>query len=294
VIDRPPTLDSLLRERPEWSGWVALLGACHRAADDPAWDDAAADAEVPAPLPDRPLLHGARIAVDGRATGRFVREILTLAADNSGPAASLRGALALDTDAAVAVLEAAVVGDRARLDAVAVELGAAPGALTALAPLLGAPLLRACARRLADRVPVSWTAGFCPVCASWPVVAEEHGLERGRRFRCGRCAADWPGTWLRCPFCDNADHRTLGTLVPDGIASRFVLTCQACRGYVKTLTVLRSTPAADLDVLDLATVELDVVALERGYARPAAPARLLETRVIGRPRARRPWLPLLG
>ena len=52
-----------------------------------------------------------------------------------------------------------------------------------------------------------------------------------------------------------------------------------CRGYLKTVTTLTPTSADDLALLDLATVELDVAAIEHGYARPAGPALPLGARV---------------
>lgn len=286
-----PTLEALGHERPEWSGWLALLATSRRAADDPTWDAALASAEIPPPTADRPLLDGAVLTVDDKAAGRFVRELLGLAADNPGPAATLRGAAALDLNGALTVLQAAVIGERARLDAVAVEIGADARPLRALAPLLAAPLLRACAQRWADRVPAPWLAGHCLVCASWPLLAEERGLERARRFRCGRCASDWHGQWLRCPFCGNTDHLRLGTLLPEARAtSSFVVTCEACRGYLKTLTTLKPTPAGDLGLVDLTTVELDVAAIDRGYARHADAGHALTVTLSARPRPGRRWL----
>jgi FdhE protein len=50
--------------------------------------------------------------------------------------------------------------------------------------------------------------------------------------------------------------------------TRKVETCGACRGYVKTLTTLVPTPADELALVDLATIELDVAAVEHGWARP--------------------------
>ena len=59
-------------------------------------------------------------------------------------------------------------------------------------------------------------------------------------------------------------------------------TCGACSGYVKTVTTLAPTPAEELALLDLATVDLDAAALARGYARPEGPGSALGARVITR------------
>ena len=65
--------------------------------------------------------------------------------------------------------------------------------------------------------------------------------------------------------------------------TRKVDTCAACRGYLKTLTTLLPTAADELGLLDLATVELDVAALEHGYARPSGVGAPLRVRL--QPRA---------
>ena len=44
--------------------------------------------------------------------------------------------------------------------------------------------------------------------------------------------------------------------------------CRRCLGYVKTLTTLQGSPPAKILLDDLATVDLDVAAFERGYGRP--------------------------
>jgi hypothetical protein len=86
-----------------------------------------------------------------------------------------------------------------------------------------------------------------------------------------------------CPYCENANHTRLAALIgAEGGPGRRVDRCEACRGYVKTLAVLRATPPEDIPLADLVSVELDVAALEHGYRRPTAPARLLPTRLVAR------------
>jgi FdhE protein len=147
------------------------------------------------------------------------------------------------------------------------------------------PLLRATAERWRERLPAAWSRGYCPLCGAWPTLAEARGLERDRRLRCGRCAADWPFAWLQCVYCGMDDHARLGSLVGEAEAARrasSVDTCLACHGYLKTVTTLGPTPANELALLDLTTVPLDVAALEQGYRRPAGPGAALHARVCPR------------
>src|SRR5204862_83499 len=68
----------------------------------------------------------------------------------------------------------------------------------------------------------------------------------------------------------------------DPIRSTTVETCLACRGYLKTVTTLGPTPADELGLLDLATVDLDVAAIGSGYSRPVGPGAPLGARVRAR------------
>jgi FdhE protein len=75
--------------------------------------------------------------------------------------------------------------------------------------------------------------------------------------------------WLRCVYCGERDHRRLGSLVPeDGGEVLKMETCDSCRGYLKSVATLQEIPAFELLLRDLDTVELDLVAMDRGYGRP--------------------------
>jgi FdhE protein len=56
-----------------------------------------------------------------------------------------------------------------------------------------------------------------------------------------------------------------------------------CQGYIKTLATLQATPGPTLVMEDMATVDLDIVALECGYTRPKRPGYALGLRVLATP-----------
>jgi FdhE protein len=61
----------------------------------------------------------------------------------------------------------------------------------------------------------------------------------------------------------------LGSLVTEDDSDMLkVETCAGCRGYLKSIATLQAIPPFELLLKDLETVELDLVALERGYSRP--------------------------
>ena len=84
---------------------------------------------------------------------------------------------------------------------------------------------------------------------------------------------------FRCAFCGNADHERLGSLVAEAEGeTRKVETCGACRGYLKNITTLRAWAPDEVALADLATVDLDLAAIDRGYERPPAPVLDLHLR----------------
>jgi FdhE protein len=152
------------------------------------------------------------------------------------------------------------------------------------------PLLLAAGRAAAPLLTgQTWSAGVCPVCAAWPALAEARGLERRRGLRCGRCGAGWDMADGRCAFCGETDHRQLGYLAPEAEReARRVATCDTCRGYLKTFTVLAPLPPAEIGLRDLSTLELDIAALDRGYTRIGEAG--FPIRVTVRPARRAGWL----
>jgi FdhE protein len=266
-------MDGLRRNHPEWRPWLALLEPAVAAMRDAAWDEAVTW-EPPAADGDQPVLAQTTITVDRRAAERWWRTLLAAAVE--GPAAAL-ARMPID---AVELLDAAVSDDSARLNALATSASAPMGAVRAVAGLAAMPILHSCRRRVA-RAP--WRHGSCPVCGAWPTLAEARGLERSRHGRCARCGSDWALPWLQCAFCGNDDHARLHALVPEATGeARKVEACAVCHAYLKSIMTLTPTPPADVAVLDLVTVDLDVAALSEGYARPAeAP---LHARVVARER----------
>jgi FdhE protein len=132
------------------------------------------------------------------------------------------------------------------------------------------PALEQLARQLAPlRGAATWQQGYCPTCGGWPLLGEYRGLEQTRFLRCGLCATEWAVDRLLCPFCGSRSHENLGYLYVEGDEHKRAATCDNCRGYVKMLATLAPIPAAELAIHDLATIHLDMVALERGYAAPA-------------------------
>jgi FdhE protein len=261
-----------------------LLSEAERALDDAGWRtplDGAESGDKLVDSEDVPLLNGLALQVDADVAQRLVRRLASTAAAGHLPdAASLRGYRPSAADA-VALIEAAVRQDLTELAALADAAGVERGPLMSVAHLAALPLLQSCGRLLADQVPRHWPHGHCPICGAWPILAERRGLDRSRRLRCGRCAAEWEVQWLCCAYCDEREHERLGSLVPeDGGETLKVETCTSCQGYLKSIATLQGIPPFELLLRDLETVELDLVAVERGYGRPEESRFRLKVRLV--------------
>jgi FdhE protein len=271
------TLNQLeaLASDPTVGALARLQSIALRAAADPVWATGLGDL-IAIPPSGQPLLEGKKLVVSGEALRALLRDLASAATQDDGRIGRLLGDGRLDP---ISLVEASVCQDVARLEALADSSDVEPGFLATLVSLASLPLLLAVGRLAAGR-PQFWSSGECPVCGAWPTLAEVTGVERKRTLRCGRCGAGW---WMRhgqCVYCGADDHRALGYLAAEATReSRQAVTCERCHGYLKSIAAHAPADPFSLGLLDLTTVELDVAALERGYARPG-PARTLDARVL--------------
>jgi len=280
-------LDALTEAHPEWSAWLRVVREVATELSDPGWDASAATTTAEQTAPDMaPLLAGAALRPDGPAVARLWNRLAGAARAQGlqAMAGDVQKAPQASTGEALAIFLAALNQDDAALDLQASRAGATPEGWRTLAHLLPMPYLHACARRWAASPRSAWTQGYCPVCGAWPAFAEVRGIERTRHLRCGRCGAGWPMAVLSCTYCASTDHDTLGTLVDDNKKSRFAVdVCRGCSGYLKSCTTLQATPSDEVLAMDLASVEFDLAAVERGFLRPAGPGVLLHASLVTDP-----------
>jgi FdhE protein len=281
--------DPITQRDPGWRLWSTLIEATQREMQEPGWMTA-----VPQLKPDRPatapLLAGAAVTLAPGVAQRWVRQLLQQAMHEP----HLHAARVVAADAqrfdALTLLEAAICLDEPRLVELARRGGMDPAVLGALAHLAALPLLQACARLLAQQLPLAWPHGYCPVCGGWPTLAERRGVERTHRLRCARCGGDWGRPVLCCPYCGESDHQRLGTLMPEnGGEARQVAICMTCKGYLKVLMTLQGGASDGLVRHDLETIDLDIAALDRGYKRPKPPGYALFVHVLAPPSRLRAW-----
>src|ERR1051326_26955 len=155
--------------------------------------------------------------------------------------------------------------------------GVDPELLATIGALSVAPLLRAYAAHLLpmlERVDdgstrgAAWQRGYCPICGAWPLLGELRGVELALWLRCSACGGGWRAQRLTCAFCGNVDFHTLGSLVIEDESRFRISVCERCKGYLKVGNAFDPPPPEFLAIDDVASMHLDLAAVERGYQRP--------------------------
>ncbi|HPC86171.1 MAG TPA: formate dehydrogenase accessory protein FdhE [Smithellaceae bacterium] len=111
-----------------------------------------------------------------------------------------------------------------------------------------------------------WTEGYCPICGKEPKIGEIRESEDGRRYLfCHQCGYKWHFRRIKCPFCGNEEQHSLAYFAVEGEESHRVDVCNKCRRYIKIVELPKSSEEVNLDVEDIATLHLDMLAYEEGY-----------------------------
>jgi len=158
--------------------------------------------------------------------------------------------------------------DIAYLDKIADELKIDEVVLRFLIHVSILPSIHANVEKLKDQVDLkNWLRGYCPICGSFPKMSELKG-EGQRYFLCAFCDFTWPGERLKCPFCENKDHEKLHYFYAEGQETYRVDLCNNCKQYIKTVDSRKLDHEPDLNLEDIVTVHLDILASEKGFKRP--------------------------
>jgi FdhE protein len=112
-----------------------------------------------------------------------------------------------------------------------------------------------------------WSRGYCPACGSWPALAEVVGGHR--TLRCSFCSSAWELPAYACIYCEESGEPFVTAAPDEERKDRRVEACAACGGYLKTIDLPELSPFPLLSISDIETTDLDMSAMEHGYARPA-------------------------
>ncbi|MBU2055369.1 MAG: formate dehydrogenase accessory protein FdhE [Proteobacteria bacterium] len=128
------------------------------------------------------------------------------------------------------------------------------------------PALEQVVARHGDAVAKSgWSEGYCPICGREPKIGEIRDEEGTRYLFCNQCGFEWSFLRIKCPFCGNEEQQTLAYFTVEEDEQRRVDVCNACKRYIKIVDFRETNQKADLDVEDIATLHLDMLANDEGY-----------------------------
>jgi FdhE protein len=269
----------LQRDHPEWRPWLTVIAEVLRQAVDPAWERLVPRAAQP--TQPAPLLENATIVISTDLLHRWAERLTKTAMAAGTPQMAMLKGFEPDEPQAMELFCLALSHNLAAGKKMACDLEIDFDAFWSVAALLPVPFLHACRRRWASLRRENWFEGYCPLCGAWPAYAEIRGIDRSRYLRCGRCGEEWPCHWLHCPFCATDDHDQHVSLVSEaGASSRAIDACKYCGGYVKSFTTLQGVDGVGVTIADLASVDLDIAALEQGYRRPDGAGFALDVAVL--------------
>jgi FdhE protein len=128
------------------------------------------------------------------------------------------------------------------------------------------PALERVAARYGDAVrKASWSEGYCPICGREPKIGEIRDKHENRYLFCNQCGFEWKYTRVKCPFCGNEEHQSLAYFTIEEDERYSVDVCNKCKRYIKIIDFREARQKADLDVEDIATLHLDMLANDEGY-----------------------------
>ncbi len=166
------------------------------------------------------------------------------------------------------VITAFLSSDEAIIVNMAEEVSLAPMVLKFLTHMALRPSLDTLKESVIERIQKdSWNYGYCPLCGSSPDMA--YLDEQGKRFlHCALCGYEWYYPRLRCPFCENNESKELGCFVSEEEEGFRVDFCKKCNRYIKTLDMRVIDSPAPLELENLITLHLDMLAHEQGFKDP--------------------------
>ncbi|HHO74803.1 MAG TPA: formate dehydrogenase accessory protein FdhE [Deltaproteobacteria bacterium] len=113
-----------------------------------------------------------------------------------------------------------------------------------------------------DLVSSAWNSGTCPFCNAYPRIALDS--ETSRKLSCLLCGQDWDFPRIKCPYCGNNDHETLGYFEAEEIEGVRVYYCDKCKHYIKVIDT-RERAVQDTETEDVITLVMDELARQEGY-----------------------------
>ncbi len=218
-----------------------------------------------------PMLTGGALQIDVESADKFVtalvESLIELGQEGKAELTLIAQALNSGTVQIDKLLAACMEKDRAPIETIA-----------AILEIPSALLEYVCSTTLAfglqewlKEIPLpdysDWHEGYCPICAGAPAMGELSDDEGNKQLHCSICATNWGVTRLKCSYCGNEETDTLEYFTAEGEAGYRVDICRKCSGYLKVVDSRELGEGLPMDVEDLNTLHLDLMAQKEGFVK---------------------------
>jgi FdhE protein len=220
-----------------------------------------------------PLFSREDLPVDLKATSSlFTRVLDHLSSQKREDREALRRALErarTDGQWIEGALRAFLARDEATIDAMAQEVSLDSTVLKFVTAMALKPSLNTLRGLVSGAIQKGkWERGYCPLCGSRPDMA--YLDEQGKRMlHCELCGFEWNYPRIQCPFCENSDSEELGYFMSEEEKGLRVDFCKKCNAYIKTIDLRVAEAPAPLELENLITLHLDMLAHEQGFTTPS-------------------------
>ena len=159
--------------------------------------------------------------------------------------------------------------DETTFTTMAQEVNLEPMVLRFVTSMALKPSLNALRETVSERIQKdTWHYGYCPLCGSSPDMASLDD-EGKRMLHCELCGSEWRYPRLKCPFCENSEPKELGYFVSEEEEGFRVDFCKKCKVYIKTIDMRVVESPAPLELENIITLHLDMLAHEQGFKTPS-------------------------
>ncbi len=268
-------LEKLSRERPEYREILSVFRELYGFVAGKEGATGIAFAVPAASRAERtaaglPLVDAGALRVSGAAASAFVAGLLAVmrqvGTEGRDALAALEGAVARGKLDLPALFVACLARERGVIADAAAAVPVPPSLLEFVLEIPLKTALEGVAASLDPKAFDGWAHGYCPVCGGRPGMDELAGEEGRRYLSCSGCSFQWPYKRIKCPYCGTEDAAALSYFTAGGGPTR-VGVCRACSRYIKTRDSRAGGAGVPLEVEDLATLHLDLMAAKEGFER---------------------------
>ncbi len=272
---RTARLQQLQKLRPQYAEVYDFYGRLYAFLENEEWGWFSCQPDMQN-WPDRcqagfPLLNGEALCIDEVPArcflGRLISQLAELGHEGQEDLEALKRALDHGSLNVGSLLQACLDRDRMAIVQASEQAEAQPAVLEFVLSTTLSHFLQQGMSESFTPSSEGWRQGYCPVCGGIPVMAELSGEEGGKVLHCATCLTHWDATRLQCSCCGNEDTDSLEYFTVEGETGYRVNICRKCSCYLKVIDTRELGEGLPMDVEDINTLHLDMLAQREGFTR---------------------------